>query len=271
MKRDQISGVSLLNVLTVIAVGAGLMQFMLRDQDLSVQGLESTNNAAQAQALARGGVTSVAVALRRDAQVSPEVDHLNEPWASAAQDKIALDFGQFEVSITDARGKFDLNALQPAALAEARLFTALLTALELPSVLASQITQVVSKHGPLTDPEVLLDHGIAASDVKRLIPHVTATQTPGPLNLNSVSEPLMVALTRNPAAARVLIARRKGAGELTANDLAALGLPQPQLAGYTSNVFDVRALASVGDARAVLMRRLVRDPDAGAVQSLALP
>lgn len=271
MRRDRNSGVSLLNVLAVVAVGASLVQVMLRDQDGSILRLEEATNAAQARALAQGGVTSVAVGLRRDAGENPESDHLNEAWAGAAQDRIVLDFGQFEVSITDARGKFDLNALQPAALAEVRLFKALLAALDLPNVLASQITQIAALHGPLTDPEVLLDHGIAPSDVKRLLPHVTATQTRGPLNLNSVSEPLMVALTRNPAAARVLIARRKGQGELTASDLAALGLLQPQLAGYTSHVFDVRALASVGNARAILVRRLVRDPDTGVVQSLALP
>lgn len=271
MKRSRNSGVSLLNVLAVVAVGASLVQVMLRDQDTSIHRLEDSKNAAQARALAQGGVTSVAVGLRRDARENPEADHLNEAWAGAAQKRIALAFGQFEVSITDARGKFDLNTLQPAALAEARLFTALLAALDLPGVLAGQITQIVSQHGPLTDPRDLLDHDIAPADVERLLPHVTATQMPGPLNLNSVSEPLMVALTRNPTAARVLVARRRAQGELTTNDLAALGLPQPQLAGYTSDVFDVRALASVGDARAVLVRRLVRDRDTGIVQSLALP
>ncbi|MEM8654283.1 MAG: hypothetical protein AAGF36_06020 [Pseudomonadota bacterium] len=271
MKRDRRSGVSLLNVLAVVAVGASLVQVMLRDQDASILHLEDTNDAAQAHALAKGGITSVAVALRHDTKESPDVDHLNEPWTRAAQDRIALDFGAFEVSIEDARGKFDLNALQPAALAESRVFSALLVTLDLPAVLTSQITQIVSQHGPLTDPEILLAHGFAPSDVDRLLPHVTATLTPGPLNLNSVSEPLMVALTSNPTAARVLIARRTAQGELKANDFAALGLPQPQLAGYTSETFDVRVLASVGDASAMLARRLVRDPDTGAIQRLTLP
>ena len=271
MKRNRHAGVSLLNALAVIAVGASLVQVMLRDQELAVQALEDTNNAAQAHALTRGAVTSVAVALRRDAQENPDADNLKEPWAAAAQDWIALDFGQFEVSITDARGKFDLNALQPTALAESRLFTSLLGALELPSVLTQRITQIVSQHGPLVDPTALVDHGIAMPDVERLLPHVTATQTPGQLNLNSVSAPLMMALTRNPSAARVLISRRAAQGFLTPADFSALGLLQPQLSGYTSDVFDVRALASVGDARAVLAQRLVRDADTGVIRRLPLP
>ncbi|WP_299613327.1 type II secretion system protein GspK [uncultured Tateyamaria sp.] len=271
MTRNRQSGVSLLNVLAVLAVGTGLVQIMLRDQDAAVQRLDHTNSAAQAHALAKGGITSVAVALQRDFQDSPDIDHLGEPWAQAAQDQIALDFGKFEVSIEDARGKFDLNALGPAALAEIRVFEALLVTLDLPRILAGQITQIVLQNGPLTGPEALLEYGIAQSDVDRLNPHVTATVTRGTLNLNTVTAPLMAALLRNPSAARGLIARRAAQGWLEARDLAALGVVQPPISGYTSDTFDVTTVASVGEARARLTRRLVRDTDTGEVHRIALP
>ncbi len=269
MTRNSQAGVSLLNVLAVLAVGTGLVQVMLRDQDVALNRLEAVNSAAQAQAFARSGVTSVAVALRRDFDEAPGADHMGEPWVGTTQSQIALDFGQFEVLVVDARGKFDLNALQPAALAEQRVFNALLSVLDLPETLAGQIMRI-NAFGPLSAPEALITAGIAQSDVMRLAPHVTATSVRGPLNLNTVTEPLMAALLRNPAAARGLIARRSAKGYLDASDLAALGVPLPQLAGFTSDAFDVTTSATVGAAKAVLRRRLLRDPDSGTVQSRAL-
>lgn len=270
MTRDGQAGVSLLNVLAVLAVGTGLVQVMLRDQDVALQRLDRASSAAQAVALARSGATSVAVALRRDFSDAPQSDHPGEAWAKAAQAQIALDFGEFAVSVEDARGKFDLNALHPTALAEQRVFATLLTALDLPEVLANQITRIVTQHGPLRGPEALLRFGIAESDARRLAPHVTATPVRGPLNLNAVTEPLMSALVRNPSAARGLVARRSAKGFLEPGDLVALGVAQPTLAGFTSDVFDVTTVATVGKARAVLVRRLFRDSDTGTVRNTGL-
>lgn len=271
MTRDGQGGVSLLNVLAVLAVGTTLVQIMLRDQDVALQRLDDASSVAQARSLARGGVTSVAVALRRDFAEAPDSDHLGEAWAQAAQNKIALDFGQFEVSIRDARGKFDLNALQPAALAEQRVFANLLRGLDLPEVLGRQITQIVTQNGSLDSADTLAQFGIARSDVVRLAPHVTALTVRGTLNLNTVSEPLMAALLGNPPAARGLVARRAAKGSLDRSDLVALGLAQPPLSGFTCDVFDVRAIAKVGEARAVLVRRLIRDLDTGDIQTIARP
>jgi len=270
MKRDRQAGVSLLNVLAVLAVGTGLVQIMLRDQDVAVRQLDRSNAVAQAHALAHSGTTSVAVALRRDFVEAAASDHLGEAWARAAQKQITLNFGQFSVSVADARGKFDLNALQPAAIAEQRVFSALLTSLDLPQTLANQITQFISQKGPVDNTQDLIRLGLARSDVQRLAPHVTATSMRGTLNLNTVTEPLMAALLNNPSAARGLVARRSLKGFLDTSDLAAWGVPQPPLAGFTSDAFDVTSVAHVGKARVVLTRRLLRDPDTGTVQSHAL-
>ena len=270
MTRDKQAGVSLLNVLAVLAVGTGLVQVMLRDQDAAVQRLERTRSSAQAHALARSGATSVAVALRRDLVEAPDSDHLGEEWAQVAQEQIELEFGQFEVSVADVRGKFDLNALQPAALAEQRVFIALLSALDLPEVLASQVTQIIERNGPLRGSDALLRFGIAQSDFTRLTPHVTATAIRGPLNLNVVSEPLMTALLRNPSAARGLVARRDAKGFLDNSDLAALGVPLPPLAGFTSDIFDTKTVATVGKARTVLARRFIRDRDTDTVHGTTI-
>ncbi|WP_299689819.1 type II secretion system protein GspK [uncultured Tateyamaria sp.] len=271
MKRDREAGVSLLNVLAILAIGTGLVHVMLRDQDVALDRLDRSASLAQARALAQSGATSVAVALRRDFARAPDTDHLGEDWALSVQDRIALDFGAFEVSVSDVRGRFDLNALHPGAIAEQRVFVALLSALDLPEVLASQITQSVTQHGPLRHPDTLLQFGLARSDLDRLAPHVTATDVRAPLNLNTVTEPLMAAMFANPNAARGLVARRVARGFLDQSDLAALGVALPARAGFTSDAFDVKSVASVGPARAVLHRRLYRDTETGAVRSIAQP
>ncbi|MFL4470156.1 general secretion pathway protein GspK [Tateyamaria armeniaca] len=271
MIRHQQAGVSLLNVLAVLAVGTGLVHVMLRDQDVALERLAQYSDLAQARALALGGPTSVAVALRRDFDEAPQTDHPGEAWAWSAQDRIALGSATYKVSIQDVRGKFDLNALQPAALVEQRVFAGLLSALNLPQALGQRITQIVAQNGPLAAPDSLLRFGMAPGDVARLAPHVATVSTRGTLNLNTVSEPLLAALLRNGAAARGLVGRRSAKGFLDNSDLAALGIALPPLAGFTSDIFDVTTVSEVGEARAVIKRRLLRDPETGTVQSVALP
>ena len=101
---------------------------MLTGQDRTLDRLATARDAAQARALADGGITSVAVALRRDSVMAPQSDHLSEPWALAAQETVTLEFGEFATRIDDLRGRFDLNALGPAKLAEARVSLLLVVA-----------------------------------------------------------------------------------------------------------------------------------------------
>lgn len=271
MTRTQEAGVSLLNVLVILAVGTGLVQVMLSDQSTALDRLETAQDTAQAHVLADGGITSVAVALRRDFETAPDADHLQEPWARAVQDTISLDFGAFAVAVEDARGKFDLNALGPAALAEQRVFSALLGVLDLPDVLAARIVQGIAQNGPLNSPDELIELGVAVQDVDRLRPHVTALTQRGSLNINAISAELMIAVLANETAARGLVARRAAKGFLDAGDLAALGVAMPQLTGFTSDVFDVRVVADVGQGRATRARRMMRDVQTGRIRDLPIP
>ena len=269
MIRASERGVSLLNVLVVLAAGAGLVQAMLAGQERAVDRLAGAQDAAQVRALAEGGVTSMAVALRRDLSDAPEQDHLGEPWAQAAQEAITLEFGTYEIAAEDLRAKFDLNSLGPAKLAELRVFGALLTQLELPQSLALEIARVVAGQEPLSTPRDLERRGIAPADLARLAPFATALPTRHGINLNTADEPVLAALFANPAAARSLVARRRGRGALDRSDLAALGLVLPPLAGFTTDAVHVTATAEVGAARVQLTRIVLRDAETGEVRVIA--
>ena len=265
MKRRKDRGVSLLNVLVVIAAGAGLAHAMLDEQDAALHRMGQSQDAAQANALAEGGVTSVAVALRRDFREAPETDHRAEPWAQAAQETISLDFGSFEVTVTDARGRLNVNELSAVNLSSQRAFKALLSALDLPETLALQVMEIVARHGPLSSAGALERHGLSEGDVARLMPHLVALPEPGGVNLNAATEPVMTAIFANAAVARGLIARRAAKGYLDQSDLKALGVTLPPLGLFTSNAFDVEVRAEVGAARVLRRKRLLRDGQTGRI------
>ncbi|KMW59405.1 General secretion pathway protein K [Candidatus Rhodobacter oscarellae] len=268
--RDQSAGVSLLNTLVVIAVGASLAHAMLSDQDAALSRLGATQNLAQATALANGGIASVATALQRDFREAPEADHLREPWAQAAQQQIELDFGTFEVEIVDARGRFDLNALTPVNLAEQRLFAALLVALDLPKALGAQISRIIAQNGPLRHPDDLRRYGISDGDLERLTPYLGTFQTRGAVNVNAADAPVLSALFGNAELAQSLSARRSAKGFLDASDLAAFGAILPSLGSFASDSFDIRAVVRVGQAKVEIHRRLTRDPRNGQVRSSSI-
>ena len=265
MTRDRTAGLSLLNTLIVVAIGAGLVHGMLSSQDAALKQLEGAQDLAQAKSLALSGVTSAVSALQRDFAEAPETDHVKEPWAQANQTAIELDTGTFTVAIEDARGRFDLNALGPAQLAEQRLFANLLRTLELPEALASQIARVISTKGPLAHPQELLEHGIAAADVKRLAPYVDAFRERGPINVNAADRVILAALLNNERAANGLVSRRQTRGFLDESDFQALGVFLPSLAAFNSNSFDVYVLVEYGGARVETSRRLIRDTQTGAI------
>ncbi|MBW4707423.1 type II secretion system minor pseudopilin GspK [Roseobacter sp. YSTF-M11] len=270
-RRPGEHGVALVNVLMVMAVSAALVQAMLSTQETAIDRTIAARDRAQAFALAKGGVASLRSALRRDAQETPASDHLQEPWAQIAQEPVTFDFGTYSVRVSDAQGRFDLNGLQPGAIAHQRVFSALLEVLELPPDLGRQITEIVKAKGPLTSAASLRKFGIAPRLVEALDPYVTALPAGASINLNTAPEPVLAAVFANAVVARSLSARRMKQGFLTRDDLASLGLVQPALAGWRSDVFDVQVSAVVGQTSVGYDRRLLRDPKTGLITDLPRP
>ncbi|WP_298976456.1 type II secretion system minor pseudopilin GspK [uncultured Roseobacter sp.] len=261
MTRRQDQGVALVNVLLVMAISAALVQTMLLSQEKAISETQKASDRAQAFALAKGGVASLRTALARDLRAAPESDHLQEAWARVAQEQVTYDFGGYSVSIDDAQARFNLNSLSRSAIAQQRVFSALLTALELPAELAPQITDVIAREGPLVSVAKLRAHGISDRFVEDLSPYVAALPAGQLINLNTASEPVLEAVFANPIVARNLSARRTAQGYLTGKDLSDLGVVQPALAGWRSDSYDIEVRAAVGTVDLSYKRRVIRDPE----------
>ncbi|MEM8539184.1 MAG: general secretion pathway protein GspK [Pseudomonadota bacterium] len=264
-KRRGERGLSLLNVLIVVAAGDGLVQVMLATEEGAIDQLANAQAGVQARALADAGVTSVAVALRRDAQDAPDADHLQETWAQSQQDEISVGGGTFAVAVSDLRGRFDLNSLGSASFVETRVFNALLAQLDLPESVGVELARLVTNDSPLQSISELQKLGFSDKDIRRLSPHVTVLPTRHRLNINTATERVLVALFSNPAAARSLVARRDARGFLDASDLSALGLAMPPLAGFTSDAFEIRTTAEYQGVRRTVARIVLRDLETGSV------
>lgn len=261
--RQDDTGVALINVLLVMAVAATLVQAMLSAEETAISETRTASDRTQAFALAKGGVASLRAALRRDLVSGPESDHLGEPWAQVAQEEVMFDFGSYAVELQDTQGRFDLNSLGPAAIAQQRIFAGLLSALQLPAELSAQIADLVYDKQPLTSPNDLRALGIDELVLEKLAPFVTTLPAPATINLNTAPEPVLQAVFGNPVVARSLAKRRRAMGFLTSEDLADLGLLQPVLTGWRSDIFDVIVTARVGDMTVRYSRRVLRDPETG--------
>ncbi len=256
MRRRDEDGVILVNVLVALALGAALVTLMLTSQDGAIDRTRRASAAAQAEALALGAETSVAVALRRDMVEAPEADSLSEPWAEAAQQEVVLETGRFAVTIRDAQGRLDLNGLAGGGLAQSELLRRLVAELELPAATATRIEEAVRGDAP----PLRLDQmeGLDADAIAALDPVVAFLPVPGAVNFNTADPVLMGVVLGNRTAARRLAQLREREGAINRDDLAELGLVPGPGVGFRSDVWDVEVLAEVDGVAVMLTSRLLR-------------
>ena len=267
-KRAGDDGVILVNVLVALALGSALVVLMVTSQDAMLDRARRISALSQAEALARGAEASVVVALRRDMIDAPDTDSYAEPWAQAQQQAVTLDTGRFEVAITDAQARLDLNTLADGGLAQAQLLVRLTAALDLPGDVAPRITARMLRGGPVTSLADIPGLDPITQDV--LSPYVTFLPIPGMVNLNTADEDLIAVLLQNRTAASRLVAIRDRNGGLTQADLDDVGILGAQSAGLTSNVFDVVATAEVDDVSFTLRSRLIRIDAAGTAEVIVI-
>ena len=190
--RNTDAGVILINVLVALALGAAIVVLMFTSQETLVDRTRRAAAATQAEALAMGGEASMVAALRRDMREAPEVDHFAEPWALATQEEVVLTTGRFSVTVTDLRGKLDLNALSLGGLAQQQVFVRLTTALGLPDRAAASIIDALVRGGPVRD---LADiPGLDDAERETLAPHVSLLPTRAPLNINTAEAVVLAAV-----------------------------------------------------------------------------
>ena len=262
----------LVNVLLFVALAAGIVAAMIVSQDIAIGRATQMREAAQAMAIAEGGVLSAITALRRDAVDRPESDHVGEPWAATREAGAPIAGGTFDLAVADAQGRFNVNNLRGDDFASASILSKIAGAVRLPADVALRAAVLIRAGSPVTDLEALPLSGADPATIARLAALLTAIPGEGRrINLNSIGEDLLGIILDNPAAARTLIAVRTRQGFLRQEDFTAAGVSPPLGCGFTSDMFWVRARVRIGDTRqqvtALLERR--RGPDGVAVVPIA--
>ena len=254
MQRD--GGIILVNVLVALALGAALVVLMFTSQNNLIDRSRRMAAASQAEALALGGEASIIAALARDMAEAPDTDNRTEDWARIQQDTVALDTGQFSVSVSDAQARFDINQLQDDAFAATQVLALLIAQAGLPPRVTQAILRQVQADGPLPDLDALREMDAATRDTLTSI--LVALPVGGDVNLNTAPLPVVTAVVGNPAIAGRLVALRDRKGFLSPDDLAAVGVVAVPGAGFTSDVFDVEVVAEVDGVTIALHSRLLR-------------
>lgn len=254
--RTRDRGVVLINVLVILSIAAIVVFLMLRSQEISLSRAQLQSATSAADALVRGAEASAISALRRDLAAASETDHYGEAWAAIAQEDVSLSIGRFSVQLVDAQSRMNLSRLREGALGEVEILLRLLAELNLPRGTAERIAaEVIARPGltRLTDLRAT-----SASTIAAITPFVDFLGSDRTLNLNTADPVLLRAAFNNRSAASRLVQRRESRGFLTPEDLTQVGAVRPPSAGFTSDTFDMEAVAEVDGIALRLNSRILR-------------
>ena len=261
MRRDDQSGVILINVLVILALASAVLVGMIRVADLAISRSQTFADAARAEALIAGGEASAIAVLQRDMTKAPSTDNLTENWAAMAQAETAVEGGSFSLTIADAQRRFDLNSLRDAGGIAPQILTRIAVRLGLPEDAVPRILARMAAPAPLRRiDDLVADAGLATDQVTALQKVVTLLPVRADVNINTAPDDLLFALSDNPVQARGLIALRRLKGALTSVDMAAVQLVLLPGTGYTSRLFEVAVTVRIGEVRisstSLLLRRI---------------
>ena len=261
MRRDDQSGVILINVLVILALASAVLVGMIRVADLAISRSQTFADAARAEALIAGGEASAIAVLQRDMTKAPSTDNLTENWAAIAQAETAVEGGSFSLTIADAQRRFDLNSLRDAGGIAPQILTRIAVRLGLPEDAVPRILARMAAPAPLRRiDDLVADAGLATDQVTALQKVVTLLPVRADVNINTAPDDLLFALSDNPVQARGLIALRRLKGALTSVDMAAVQLVLLPGTGYTSRLFEVAVTVRIGEVRisstSLLLRRI---------------
>lgn len=267
---DDDQGMILVNVLMFVAIASGLVLLMISREELALDRSLRGREAARAAAIVRGGELSAITALQRDALDAPDVDHAAEPWAGIGAKGVAIDGGRFDLAVSDAEGRFNVNALRGGEVAPVILFQKLATIAGLNEQQTTDAIGYVRAMGPVTDTRpIRLLPGADPGAVARLERMVTALPGTTAINLNAADQELLALLFDDRQVAERLVAIRKRNGQITLRDLSQQNVSQPPGTSFRSNTFWVRVRATIGDTvqdGATLIQR--RPTDAGGIETV---
>lgn len=247
-RRDDEQGMILVNVLMFVAIASGLVLLMISREELALDRSLRGREAARAAAIVRGGELSAITALRRDALTAGDVDHAGEPWANIDAKGTAIDGGSFDLAVSDAEGRFNVNTLRSGAVEPVMLFQKLAAIAGLNEAQTTDAIAYVRSQGPVSDTRAIrLLPGADPGAVARLERMVTALPGSTAINLNAVDQELLTLLLDDPVVAERLVAIRKRNGQITLRDLSEQKVTQPPGTSFSSSTFWVRTRATIGD------------------------
>lgn len=261
VRRRNDTGVTLINVLVILAITSGLVVLLLRQQEAGQDIVGRAAALAQAEQIALGAEASILAELRADLDTAPDEDHFAEPWAAILQQEVALPDGKFSVTVRDLQAKFDLNFLAAPALGPQELFLRLTKRLGIDEAEARRIAETIAIGGHIRELRDLERRGVAAETLARLAPHVTALPVPAGINLNTTDPLLMEVLFQNPGVAAQLVLRREAQGYVTREMISDLGALRPGLSSFGSHAWEIEVLAESGPARVRLLSQVQRRSD----------
>lgn len=250
MRRNPDPGVTLLFVLVILALASGIVVTMVTVSETSVTRSRFYQQAGAVQALLSAGEATAVIALRRDLETSPGIDHDRESWAAVNQADVAIEGGRFALALRDAQGRFNLtNLATEGVLAQNRLRD-IVVALKLDAAAAVRIIVLFTAPDPPTRLDQLQARaGISADDLAVLGTLVTVLPGASAVNVNAAPVSLLALLLGNQVQARLLDARREKLGYVTPADVAALGIVLPAGLGFRSTYFRLQVIAEAGTTR----------------------
>ncbi|WP_337847042.1 Type II secretory pathway component PulK-like protein [Sphingomonas sp.] len=247
-RRDDEQGMILVNVLMFVAIASGLVLLMIGREELALDRALRSREAARAAAIVRGGELSAIAALQRDALATPQVDHAGEAWASIGANGATIDGGTFDLAVSDAEGRFNVNMLRSGDAVPVILFQKLARIAGLDEQQTVEAIAYIRTQGPVSDVRpIRLIPGADPAAIARLERMVTALPGKTTINLNAADQELLAFLIGDPVAAERIVAIRKRNGQITLRDLSDLKVSQPPGTAFGSNTYWVRVRAKIGD------------------------
>ncbi|MEG3179696.1 general secretion pathway protein GspK [Sphingomonas sp. LT1P40] len=269
-RRDDEAGMILINVLMFVAIASGLVLLMISREELALDRALRGREVARAAAIVRGGELSAITALAKDAVDGPDVDHVGEPWASIGANGVAIDGGTFDLAVSDAEGRFNVNSLRSGEVSPVVLFQKLAGIAGLDETQVNEAVGYVRAMGPVSDIRpIRLLPGADPASIARLERMVTALPGNTTINLNSADPELLGILFDDPVVGERLDAIRRRNGQITLRDLSDQKVSQPPGTGFSSDTFWVRVRATIGgtaqDGATLIQRRARADKTIEAV------
>lgn len=263
-RRDDEQGMILVNVLMFVAIASGLVLLMIGREELALDRALRSREAARAAAIVRGGELSAIAALQRDAIDAPLVDHAGEDWAKIGANGAAIDGGSFDLAVSDAEGRFNVNTLRSGDAVPVILFQRLARIAGLDEQQTVEAIAYVRTQGPVSDIRpIRLLPGADPAAISRLERMVTALPGKTMINLNAADQELLAFLIGDPVAAERIVAIRKRNGQITLRDLSDLKVSQPPGTAFSSSTYWVRVRAKIGDTvqqgATLIQRRLTKE------------